>query len=583
MKTPQQWDLKTLLANQENNLALAIENLHDGLQKNILQSIHEKPLKETIIAFQDYYRQFIELSHLVICLTAQNPSDEEALNYEKQIADLQAKITRIQAEIEHQLKIISKSAFEAILTDPHMQEIRFYLEELRRLADEKLEANAEKMIGDLSVDGFHGWSQMYDLLIGSMQFPMEDKNLSFGQIENYLYRKNRPDRQKAFSIICNRFDRNKTLFAEILNHLSGFRLEIYRQRNRDSFMKEALEENRIQEQTLSAMWLAVQDIQTDLKDFLRIKARMLNVDRLSWYDIEAPAISLDSLHFSYPEATKFVIDHLRPLTPAMSQLAKKAVDHRWIESEDRAGKKPGGFCLDFPQAKESRIFMTFSGTMGNVTTLAHEIGHAFHNECMKDLPQLAKEIPMNLAETASMMAEMITIDGALQTAQSTREQLALLEDKITRSVILLMNIQARFLFEKNFYEKRSKGYVSANRISEMMHNAQKQAFGDALKEYHPLFWASKMHFFFTDASFYNFPYTFGYLLSLKFLQQAKQKPYFEKNFIAFLQDSGRMTTEDLLKKHLGESPSSPNFWKRSMDLIREDISAFQSLSKKEGL
>ncbi|PJN85883.1 M3 family metallopeptidase, partial [Bacillus velezensis] len=239
-----------------------------------------------------------------------------------------------------------------------------------------------------------------------------------------------------------------------------------------------------------------------------------------------------------------------------------------------------GFCTSFPDSGESRIFMTFSGSASNVSTLAHELGHAFHQEAMLQVRQLNRAYAMNVAETASTFAEMIVADAALKQAETKDEKLFLLEDKIQRSVAMFMNIHARFLFETRFYEERKQGVVPAEKLNELMEAAQKEAFCDSLGEYHPHFWASKLHFHITGVPFYNFPYTFGYLFSLGIYARAlREKADFEEKYIALLCDTASMTVEDLAMKHLGADLTERSFWEDAVRLAVQDVQEFLELTE----
>jgi oligoendopeptidase F len=223
--------------------------------------------------------------------------------------------------------------------------------------------------------------------------------------------------------------------------------------------------------------------------------------------------------------------------------------------------------------------MTYSGTPSNVSTLAHELGHAFHSYAMRDIHPLNRSYAMNVAETASTFAEMVVADAAVKEAASEEEKLVLLEDKIQRSVALLMNIHARYLFETRFYDERKQGYVSAERLNELMVDAQKEAYGDALSDYNPTFWASKLHFYITGVPFYNFPYTFGYLFSLGIYANALKEPEgFEEKYIALLKDTGSMKVEDLAEKHLGVDLKTRDFWEEAVNACMEDVEEFMRLT-----
>lgn len=218
----------------------------------------------------------------------------------------------------------------------------------------------------------------------------------------------------------------------------------------------------------------------------------------------------------------------------MADFAQMAFEKRWIEAEDRAGKRPGGFCTSFPASEQTRIFMTYSGTPSNIATLAHELGHGYHQYVMNDVNGLNQGYAMNVAETASTFAEMIVADASVKMAKTDEEKLTLLEDKVSRSIAFFMNIHARFLFEKQFYEERKQGMVSTDRLNELMVEAQKEAYCDNLSEYDPHFWASKLHFHITGVPFYNFPYTFGYLFSQGIYAYAQDyEGNFEKNILLY--------------------------------------------------
>ena len=336
--------------------------------------------------------------------------------------------------------------------------------------------------------------------------------------------------------------------------------------------------NRMTEATLSAMWAAVEEGKPQLVRYLERKAKLLGVPKLDWHDVEAPIGSVTKT-VPFDEAASFIIDRFRQFSPQMADFAELAFKNGWIEAEDRAGKRPGGFCTSFPKSEQTRIFMTYSGTASNVSTLAHELGHAYHQHVMNDLPPLAQDYAMNVAETASTFAEMLVSDAAVNLTSDPDEKLALLEDKIQRAVAFFMNIHARFLFETRYYEKRREGLVTPEELSELMEDAQREAFADQLGAAHPSFWASKLHFYLTDVPFYNFPYTFGFLFSSGIYARAQQEgPAFADRYVALLRDTGRMTVEELARKHLGVDLEQPDFWREAVALTLADVEQFLAMT-----
>lgn len=465
-----------------------------------------------------------------------------------------------------------------------MSELEFVLTERRERAAEKLSKQEESLINALGIDGYHSWGQMYDVIVGKIRIPFSDKGqeqlLSVGQAANKFSSPERSVRKNVFKEWENAWDKEQDYLAKTLNHLAGFRLNVYKMRGWDDVLKEPLEINRMKKETLDAMWGVISKNKQPLVKFLNRKASLLGLEKLSWYDLDAPLGSTET-KVPYQEGAEFILDHFSKFGEEMTSFSKMAFENKWIEAEDRPGKRPGGFHTYFPESSQSRIFMTYSGTPSNVSTLAHELGHGFHTYAMKDLHPLNRNYSMNVAETASTFAEMIVADAAVKNAEAEEEKLALLEDKIQRSVALLMNIHARFLFETSFYNERKNGMVSGERLNELMLNAQKEAYADALDEYHPSFWSSKLHFYITGVPFYNFPYTFGYLFSLGIYANALEEGKgYEEKYISLLKDTASMTVEDLAMKHLNADLTKPDFWEKAVKLCMDDVEEFLSLTEK---
>lgn len=489
--------------------------------------------------------------------------------------------------LQKKIAEISDQAFEKMLKLPAFEKSAFPLREIRKKAQRLLSTKEEALLNNLSIDGFNGWGDMYNELVASIKVPLEEdgeiKEFSAGQAENKINaEENNEKRQEMLAIWEESWEEKADLFATTLNHLAGFRLANYKAHDIDDFMTPPLEYNRMEEESLDSMWGTISKNKGKIHQYFERKAQLLEIDQLSWLDVTA-GINLgdfDEKEYSFSEAADFIIKHFKETSPKMAQLAQRAFDEAWIEAEDRPGKRPGGYCANLPESEESRIFMTFSGFSDNVSTLAHELGHAFHSSVLRDLPLLNQNYAMNVAETASTFAELIVSDATIQNAESTKEKISLLDQKISRSAIMMMNIHARYLFEKSFYEARQEGIVPAEKLSELMLAAQKEAYEDALKTYHPMFWAAKLHFYNTGVPFYNFPYTFGYFFSLGIYSQAQDAASdFEEHYISLLRDTASMTTEELAKKHLDVDLQKTDFWQNAIDEVHKDIDYFLELTK----
>ena len=537
---------------------------------------------ETVQNLADRQR---EAGAFVSCLGAADTKDREAKILRGRISQLGAQLNSMFTTFDAGLENLDNAVWQSLLADERLQTVRFSLEERRKRAKQRMTPAAEKLVSDLMVDGYHGWGQLYDTIVGKMSLTIEEdgkpKSLSMGQAHNKLSSPDQAIRNEVFSKWESTWASESDLFGDTINHLAGFRLAAYKHRGWDSVLQEPLEINRMDEETLNVMWRVIEENKPHFTEYMAAKAKLLGLEKLGWQDVDAPIGTTSSKSVSHEEARKFIVNQFGSFSPDMADFADSCFERRWIEAEDRPGKRPGAFCTSFPVSQQTRVFTTFSGTVGNVSTLAHELGHAYHQHVMAGLPRFAQNYAMNVAETASTFAEMIVSDGWLKAAEGEEERLALLDDKLHRSVAMFMNIHARFLFETSFYEERKQGPVSVERVNTLMENAQKEAYCDALSSYHPHFWASKLHFYITGTPFYNFPYTFGYLFSTGlYAQSQKEGAGFAERYVALLRDTASMRVEDLAKKHLGVDLREPTFWREAIATLLPDAREFVDLVAK---
>lgn len=570
MKYSQQWSLESLFPGGSRSPQFA--QFLEGISTKISDLKSRKSLKESILLWQTLCEELSQAGSFVACQVAQNVHDSHAEQLQGTISELSAGLSNGVSRIDEELKAMSDEEFEELADQ--LKPIAWPLSYRRQRAREKLDLAQETLLNDVSVDGYHGWSQLYGTLIGQVQIPVHDRMLSWGQAYNLLSNPDRDLRRIVFENSNAVWKEQEHLFAPVLNHIAGFRLKVYEKRGWP-VLKEPLDNNRMSLQTLETMWRVIEKNKQPFVEYLGDKSKLLNIKKLHWYDLEAP-LQAEKESLSFDEAADFIIERFSEFSPKMGAYARRAFEERWIEAEDRGGKRPGGFCTDIPLQKESRIFMTYSGTKESLFTLAHELGHAFHNEVIFNQPELARHFPMNLAETASTFAEMVVSEATLQGEKDPRRRLVLLDGRLQRSVVFLFNIHARYIFDVAFHEERKRGALSAERLCNLMEESQKKAYCNALEEYHPYFWASKMHFHSTGSPFYNFPYTFGFLFSLGVYLRAKDD---EELYIALLSDTGRMTAEDLAQKHLGVDLREENFWQQAVDFLKKDASEYQSLMR----
>ena len=487
-------------------------------------------------------------------------NDEHANVVMGQVMDLSGEVEKLSTTFTKKLVAVADEDWQKLLQDQELQVISFSLNEIRDKGKRLLSEEEEKIITELNKDGLTAWSRLYGTTVSIMTIPFSDKEgntteYSVGQAMNRMYADPDPEVRKQLFVNWEAaWTKFAPIFADTLNHLDGYRLTLQKAHSREHYLEEPLEYNRMSKETLDAMWTAVANRKQPFIDFLNQKAKILGMEKLGWQDVDAPVAfgEMQPPSFTYDEACDFIIENFATFGPEISAFSKHALENRWVEAEDRPNKRPGGYCTGLPEFEESRIFMTFTGSPSDASTLAHELGHAFHSHVMRDLPTLNRRYSMNVAETASTFAETIIGNATVANAKTKEEKITLLNVKMGNAVAMFLNIHARFLFEDKLYEERSNGIVSEQRLNELMVNAQKEAYGDCLSSYHPHFWCSKLHFFIDDVPFYNFPYTFGFLFSLGIYAESFKNPEgFEGKYIALLRDTGSMKVEDLAMKHLG--------------------------------
>jgi oligoendopeptidase F len=308
---------------------------------------------------------------------------------------------------------------------------------------------------------------------------------------------------------------------------------------------------------------------------LRRKAALLGVEKLGFQDLMAPLSLRFNDRLDWSDGQARVIGAFESVYPDLARFASQALERRWVDHSPRAGKAPGGFCSTSPVLGESRIFMTFNGAAGDVATLAHELGHAWHGWLLRDARFWSRHYPMTLAETASTFAQQIAIDAVLDHPAATAEARAVMLDaRMQDAETFLLNIRMRFLFESAMYEERASGELSVERLCELMARAQREVYGDTLdpEQLDPFFWASKLHFYIAGVSFYNFPYTFGYLFSLGLFARARAEgPGFLPRYEQLLRETGRGSVEEVVSSCLGIDLRQPDFWQASIALIGQDL------------
>ena len=287
-----------------------------------------------------------------------------------------------------------------------------------------------------------------------------------------------------------------------------------RRRGRKDALESAIEQARIDRPTLEAMLTAMKASFPMFRKYFNHKAVLIGKEKLAWWDIYAP-VGKAGKSYSFEEARAFILANFEDFSPELRSFSEHAFENNWIDAEMREGKRGGGFCMEVQGVKESRILVNFDGSQDQISTISHELGHAFHNECAYQFEKtpLQQLTPMTLAETASTFCETIATEAVLAQVTDPMEELSVLETQLNGASQVIVDIYSRYLFEKEVFERRAESELSADDFCEIMERAQKATFGDGLDERYlqKYMWTWKPHYYSTGISFYNFPYAFGLL------------------------------------------------------------------------
>lgn len=596
---PLNWELNTLYPEPETpEFRSVVDDLRTTLTRLAEQS-EELPAIDLSNASSDAWDRFLNeyagahaeftaISSFVGCHAAADAANRIFQQYEGELSALRPLQSQISTNIELAFQAADEDTFDRFIDSaPALADNRYFLNVCRKNARLRMPKEQELLAAELDVDGLHAWGRLYERLSGELRIVIQERGeiverspgqVQFDMPQRAIRENNYFAADKAWSSIAESC-------AEAINHIAGSRLSRYRRLGVDH-LAVPLNQNHMSRETLDTMWNTVTQRKSCVVEYLKTKAELLGIDRLSWFDLQAPlqtAGKAADAELSYDEACDLTINAFSSFNPELGQFARMAIEQKWIEVEDRPGKRQGGFCTDMPTRKQSRIFMTFTRSSDSMSTLAHELGHAYHTWVLRDEPIFLRDYPMNLAETASTFAEAVLGENRLASSVDDREKLQILDQMLSDSVSFLMNIHARFIFENNFHRERIAGEVSAARLSELMKSAQQEAYCNALADdgWNPGFWISKLHFYITDWPFYNFPYTFGYLLSLGTFSLAKHSSDFPRQFQDFLVATGCQDTEEAVQSSFGYDLREGDFWNRSLNIVEQRVEQFMELANRQ--
>ena len=548
---------------------------------------HADEWESVLLDVEALSRRLSHLGSYLGCLTAADAANEAYKKAEAGFARTAAEAEKLEVELQRGLKEAADADLEALAARPALDGCGFHLRRLREEGRRTMSPEQERLSADLGVDGIHAWGRLYDTLSGRIEFDMRwpdgrGERLPMAQRRSLMSHPDRAVRRAAFEGGNAAWEAVQDVTAAALNAIAGTRLTLNRHRGVDHFLDIALFQARITRRSLEALFEAIYDRAELARRVFRFKAQAMGAPGVAWYDLEAPLPAAgEERPLSWEEGRARVQEAFAAAYPALGEFTAQMSERRWIEWEPRPGKRPGAFCTGSLLTMEPRVYMTFNGRLGDVLTLAHEAGHAFHHHVLRRSRPVLHHYPMTLAESASTFGEMILSEGLLaDPAVSDEDKLRVLDMETAHGAVYLMDIPVRFEFEKAFHEERLEEEVEVSRLCGLMSQTQRRLFGDALEEggEDPLFWASKLHFYITGLTFYNFPYTFGFLLSRGLFARFREEgAAFLPRYEEFLRRSGSDTAENVARESIGADLESRGFWLEAIDTLREPIERLEEL------
>ncbi|USG68433.1 M3 family oligoendopeptidase [Brevibacillus ruminantium] len=530
----------------------------------------------TILQIQSRLYSYAELTASV------DAKNEKALQLVERIQDQAVELVEPGVLFQKWLGGI-KELDRCIEQSPLLETHRYFLTETAEKSKYLLSEKEEIILAKMKNTGSNAWAKLQEMLTSTLLVDItvdgEAKQLPLPVVRNMAYEKDEQTRKNAYEAELAAYNKIAESSAASLNGIKGEVITISKLRGYDSPLDKTLKDSRMDQETLDAMLTAMRESLPAFHKFYQAKAKLLGHDNgLPFYDLFAPVGEAD-MRFTYQEARDFIVNHFGSFSQRLADYAARAFDNRWIDAETREGKRGGAFCYNLHVVKESRIMSNFTGSYNDVSTLAHELGHGYHGECLVNEAFLNSDYPMPIAETASIFCETIIAKAALEQA-SEEEAFAILENDLSGAGQVIVDIYSRFLFESELFKRREQGSLSVNELKAIMLQAQKDAYGNGLDHnvLHPYMWVCKPHYYYADANFYNFPYAFGLLFAKGlYAEYLKRGESFVQQYDELLAVTGKEKIADVAAI-MDVDVRSVDFWRGSLQLIAKDIEQFVKLA-----
>lgn len=464
-----------------------------------------------------------------------------------------------------------------IASDPLFEEYRFILERKKLGSLHLLPGIGEKVMAKLKISGSNAWAELQQYLTSTVKVTYRGEEINLSAVRNLAYSAEAEVRKDAYEAELSCYSAIEDSVAYALNSLKLETLNECELRGYESPLARTLEQSNMEKKTLDAMFAAIDQKLPMFRRYLKAKAHALGYENgLPWYDLFAP-MGKSSTRFTTQDARDYLVELFSHFDDELSDMVARAFDEEWIDFYPRSGKAGGAFCSGVSCIGQSRILTNFDGTLGDVVTLAHELGHAFHNQCIADHRPLNHDYSMPVAETASTFNECVVMNHAIAQAADDAEKLNLIESQLQDVTQIIVDIYSRYRFEDAVLRRRKEEFMGAGELCRIMLQAQTDSYGDGLDSAlrHPYMWLCKSHYY--GSTFYNFPYAFGGLFARGlYAKYAQEGASFVPIYKKLLHTTTVATAEDAAKV-AGIDLTDKEFWLSALAEVEEKIDMFCAL------
>ena len=510
-----------------------------------------------------------------------NSKDTEGSPYQTKIQMMMASLAKENVMFEKFVGGIED--IDAVIDgDEVLSAYKFYFSEVKDSVKHNMSDDAEDVFAKMNISGGRAWGDLFSYLTSTLEVDYKGGKTTLAAIRGLAESADPDERKAAYEAEIASYRKVKDPIAFALNSIKAQVNTEVALRGYADALDVTLSNSRMKKETLDAMFDAMREYMPKFREYLKHKAKLLGHENgMPWYDILAPMGKSDSRTFTAEQAHEYLVEHFSSFAPDLADMVDEAFKNDWIDFYSRPGKVGGAFCSNLPFLKQSRILTNFSGSFGSVVTLAHELGHAYHGMLIQHHRPLNTGYTMPVAETASNFNELIIVNDAIDKSEG-EEKIQLIESQLQDCTQIIVDIYSRFLFEDEVIRRRKNTFLFAGDLEEIMLNAQREAFGDALDpDYmHPYMWCCKSHYFSAGLSYYNFPYAFGGLFSrglyAKYLEEGEA---FLPKYRALL----GATTVDTVENVAGIAGidlTKPEFWRQSLQMIADRIDEFIEVTSK---